>query len=346
MHYPGIADITDSRKPGKSELRFRLKPEGERLGLRLKDLAEQVRHAYQGEEAQRFMRGRFEVKIQVRHPRLEREAIEDLLTMPVLLPNGGQAPLGTVAEIDFAPGFGALKRADRMGVVALHVQLIDSPPISADKIDQDLTSQFFPALERQYPGIQVSRGEAAEEADEIMDDLKRNTFIALAIMYALLAVAFNSYTQPLLFLLAVPVAWLGAILIHWAAGLNFSFQSLIGMVAASGVVVNDSVVLLHFIQRKRSEFLNLADLIVDACVSRFRPILLVALTSIAGFAPMLFETSEQSRFLVPVTLSLAAGLSFGMIATLILVPTCYAVLADIQQFFLRHPRAFLRPGKS
>ena len=342
MRYPGIADITDSRKPGKPELRFKLKPEAERLGLRLKDLAEQVRHAYHGEEAQRFMRGRFEVKIQVRHPRLEREAIEDLLAMPVSVPNGGQAPLGTLVEIDFAPGFGALKRADRMGVVTLHVQLVDSPPISADKIGDNLTSQLFPALERQYPSIKISRGEAAEEADEIMDDLERNTLIALAVIYALLAVAFKSYTQPLLFLLAVPVAWLGAVLIHWAAGLNFSFQSLIGMVAASGVVVNDSVVLLHFIQKKRGEFSNLADLIVGACVSRFRPILLVALTSIAGFAPMLFETSEQSRFLVPVTLSLAAGLSFGMIATLVLVPTCYAVLADIQQFFRQRMQRLFR----
>lgn len=342
MHYPGIADITDSRKPGKPELRFRLKPEGERLGLRLKDLAEQVRHAYQGEEAQRFMRGRFEVKIQVRHPRLEREAIDDLLVMPIRLPNGGQAPLGTLAEFDFAPGFGALKRADRMGVVTLHVQLIDSPPISADKINRDLAAQFFPTLELQYPGIEISRGEAVEEAAEIMSDLERNTLIALAVIYALLAVAFKSYTQPLLFLLAVPVAWLGAILIHWVVGLNFSFQSLVGMVAASGVVVNDSVVLLHFIQKKRAEFSNLADLIVDACTSRFRPILLVALTSIAGFAPMLFETSEQARFLVPVTLSLAAGLSFGMIATLVLVPICYAVLADIQQFLWQRARILFR----
>lgn len=330
MSYPGIADLTDSRKPGKPELGFRLKPEGERLGLRLKDLAEQVRHAYHGEEAQRFIRGRSEVKIQIRHPRTERQTIEDLLAMPIRLPNGGQASLSTLAEIDFAPGFGALQRADRMGVVALHVQLINSPPISAAAINQELTTQFIPSLEQRYQGIEISRGEAAEEADEIMEDLKRNTLIALAVIYALLAVGFKSYLQPLLFLLAVPVAWLGAILIHWVVGLNLSFQSLIGMVAASGIVVNDSVVLLHFIQRRRTEFDSLTELICAACASRFRSIFLVGLTSIAGFAPMLFETSEQAKFLVPVTLSLTASLSFGMIATLILVPVSYAILVDIQ----------------
>ncbi|MGH8612342.1 MAG: efflux RND transporter permease subunit [Gammaproteobacteria bacterium] len=135
--YPGIADIADSRQPGKPELRFKLKPEGERLGLRLKDLAEQVRHAYEGEEAQRFMRGRAEVKIKVRHPRAERQSIDDLLALPVHVPNGGQAPLGALAEIGFAPGYGGLSHADRRGVVKLQVQLVDPPPQSPEAISKD-----------------------------------------------------------------------------------------------------------------------------------------------------------------------------------------------------------------
>lgn len=333
LSYPGIADLIDSRKPGKPELRLKLKPDGERLGLRLKDLAEQVRHAYLGEEAQRFIRGRSEIKIQVRHPRAERESIEHLLAMPILLPDGNKAPLSTVAEIDFYPGFGALMRADRMGVVALHVQLVESPPLSAHAIEQDLITQLFPALEQQYSGLEISRGEAAEEADDIMADLKRNTLIALAVMYALLAVGFRSYLQPLFFLLIVPLAWLGALLTHWLLGLDFTFQSLVGMIAASGIVVNDSVVLLHFIQRNRAAEADSSKLIIDACVSRFRAIFLVGLTNIAGFAPMLFETSEQAKFLVPVTLSLTASLCFGMIAILILVPVCYAILVDVQTYF-------------
>lgn len=329
LSYPGVADLIDSRKPGKPELWLKLKPEGERLGLHLKDFAEQIRHAYLGEEAQRFIRGRSEVKIRVRSPRNERKSIESLLAMPIYLSDGNQVPLGTIAEIDFSPGFGVLKRSDRMGVVVFHVQLVDSPPMSVKAIEQDLESQLFSVLEQRYPGLELSFGEAAEEADRILEDLKRNTLIALIAIYALLAVSFKSYLQPLLFLLAVPVVWLGAIFAHWIVGLNFSFQSLIGMVAASGIVVNDSVVLLHFIQRKKTKAMQLPALIVEACVSRFRPILLIALTSIAGFAPMLFETSEQAKFLIPVTLSLTAGLSFGMIATLVLVPVCYAILTNI-----------------
>lgn len=361
--YPGIANIADSRKPGKPELRFTLKPEGERLGLRLKDLAEQVRHAYEGEEAQRFMRGRAEVKIQVRHPRAERQSIDDLLALPIRVPNGGQAPLGALAEIGFAPGYGGLSRADRQGVVELHVQLVDPPPQSPESISEDLEANLYPDLRRRFPGIEISRGEAAEEADEIMAGLKRNTLIALAVIYALLAVSFRSYAQPFLFLLAVPVAWLGGVLAHWALGLNISFQSLVGMVAASGVVVNDSVVLLDYIKRRaealgsRPEAIGenggpkayglepeaysldpraysleprASSLIVEACTSRFRAIFLVSLTNLAGFFPMLFETSEQAKFLIPVTVSLTAGLLFGMAATLVLVPACYAVVEDLR----------------
>ncbi len=333
--YPGIAKIGDSRKPGKPELRLNLKPAGERLGLRLKDLAEQVRHAYQGEEAQRFMRGRSEVKIQVRYPRAERQSIEDLQALPVKLSTGGQMPLGSVAEISFAPGYGGLSRADRMGVVELHVHLADPPLLTAEAIKKDLQENFYPGLEQQFPGIELSGGEAAEEADEIMEGLKRNTLIALAVIYALIAVTFRSYLQPLLFLLAVPVAWLGVVLIHWVLGLTISFQSLVGMVAASGVVVNDSVVLLDYIQRRRDCALNPGELIAEACASRFRPIVLVALSNFAGFAPMLFETSEQAKYLVPVTVSLAAGLFFGMLATLILTPTCYAIIEDLRSAFTK-----------
>lgn len=361
--FSGIAAISDSRKPGKPEIRFTLKPEGERLGLRLEDLAEQVRRAYEGEEAQRFMRGRSEVKIQVRHPRAERQSIDDLLALPVRVPDGGQMPLGALAEISFAPGFGGLKRADRQGVVELHVQLVDPPPQSAELIKKELEENFYPDLMRRLPGVEVSSGHAAEEADEIMASLQRNTLIALAVIYALLAVSFRSYAQPFLFLLAVPVAWLGGLLAHWAFGINLSFQSLVGMVAASGVVVNDSVVLLDYIKQRRASYEAgdrrpevgkgvtdsdlgpsasslrsqasslippASSLIIEACTSRFRAIFLVSLTNLVGFFPMLFEQSEQAKFLIPVTVSLTAGLIFGMAATLILVPAGYAVVEDLR----------------
>jgi len=204
----------------------------------------------------------------------------------------------------------------------MHVQLVDPPPQSPESISRDLEANLYPDLVRRFPGIEISRGEAAEEADEIMAGLKRNTLIALAVIYALLAVSFRSYAQAFLFLLAVPVAWLGGVLAHWALGLNLSFQSLVGMVAASGVVVNDSVVLLDYIKQRRTRYEaagrrlevgeSVADrdlgptasslqppasslqppasvLIIEACSSRFRQIFLVSLTNLAGFFPMLLS---------------------------------------------------------
>ncbi|MGX2039992.1 efflux RND transporter permease subunit [Methylocaldum sp. MU1018] len=328
--FPGIEEIEDSRRPGKPEVRLRLTPEAERLGLRLRDLAEQVRHAYYGEEAQRFIRGREEVKIMVRYPRDERESLQNLRALPVRLPEGGQAPLGVLADVGFAPGFGALTREDRQSIVSLHVRLNDAASFKGDALFKNLEQGFFKELRNRHPSLTISGGAAKEEADLVAEGLERNTLIALAGIYALIAVSFRSYLQPLLFMLAAPVAWLGAVLIHWALGLTLSFQSLVGMVAASGVVVNDSIVLLDYIRKRGSEAGRQGDIIAEACASRFRPIVLVSLTNLAGFFPMLFETSEQARFLVPVTLSLTFGLVFGMTATLILIPACYAVLNDVR----------------
>lgn len=327
--YPDIAEIEDSRRPGKPELRVTLTAEAERLGLRLRDLAEQVRQAYLGEEAQRFIRGRAEIKIMLRYPRSYRQSIQDLRLLPVRLPDGSQAPLGALAELSFSPGFGALQRENRLGIAGLHVRLEDGHTLNGDEIFKDLQQSYFEELENNYPMLEISGGAAKEEAELVAAGLKQNTWIALAVIYALIAVSFRSYLQPFLFMLAIPVAWTGAILIHWAMDLTMSFQSLVGTVAASGVVVNDSVVLLDYIHKRRNNGEALTVTIVEACVSRFRPIMLVALTTLAGFFPMLFVTSEQANFLVPMTLALTFGLIFGVFATLILAPACYAVLQDI-----------------
>lgn len=202
--------------------------------------------------------------------------------------------------------------------------------MSGDDLYRDLKQTVFEELENRYPALEISGGAAKEEADLVVAGLRRNTAFALVAIYALIAISFRSYLQPLLFMLAVPVAWAGAIAIHWVLDLTMSFQSLVGTIAASGVVVNDSVVLLDFIRKRRkNEAEALTATIVEACASRFRSIMLVALTTLAGFFPMLFVTSEQANFLVPMTLALTFGLLFGVAATLLLVPVCYAVLQDL-----------------
>lgn len=326
--YPGVFDINDSTTPGKPEVWLALKPEAERLGLRLKDLAEQVRGGFYGEEAQRLVRGHEEVKVMVRYPLAERQSLDYLQAMPVRLPQGGSAPLGTLAEVSFAPGSAYINRQDRQRILQVWAR-VDNREADANAIYADLEQHHLEALERQFPGVRVDVSQRRIEQEAMAPMLLRNALLALVVIYALIAIPFRSYLQPLLFMVSVPVAWMGAVVAHWLFGLPLSMESLVGMVAASGVVVNDSLVLLDYIKERQRGAFDTASLICEACTARFRPILLAFLTNFVGFLPMLLERSEQAQFLVPMTVSLSAGLLFGIVATLILTPACYALLEDV-----------------
>jgi multidrug efflux pump subunit AcrB len=298
------------------------------LGLRLKDLAEQVRQGFYGEEAQRLVRGHEEVKVMVRYPLAERQSLDYLRAMPVRLPQGGSAPLGTLAEVSFAPGSAYINRQDRQRILQVWAR-VDNREADANAIYADLEQHHLETLERQFPGVRVDVSQRRIEQEAMAPMLLRNALLALVVIYALIAIPFHSYLQPLLFMVSVPVAWMGAVVAHWLFGLPLSMESLVGMVAASGVVVNDSLVLLDYIKERQRGAFDTASLICEACTARFRPILLAFLTNFVGFLPMLLERSEQAQFLVPMTVSLSAGLLFGIVATLILTPACYALLEDV-----------------
>ena len=323
--YPGVYDLVDSAEPGKPEVRLRLKPEAEHLGLRLEDLAEQMRHAYYGDEVHRFQRGRNEVKVMVRLPRGERQSLNDLQSLPIRLPSGAQAPLGTLAEIDLMPGQARLFRQDRQRILKVAAQ-IDPKLTDINAVHASMAAEEIPNMKREFPGLDVNIGEERQEQDETAQTLILYTAAALAVIYALIAIPFRSYVKPLIFLLGAPVAWSGAVMAHWLLGLSISMESLVGMIAASGVVINDSLVLLDYVQKRGNTDQPMASLILEACTARFRPILLAFLTNFVGFLPILLETSEQAQFLVPMTLSLTVGLLIGMTASLILTPVCYAIV--------------------
>jgi multidrug efflux pump subunit AcrB len=334
---PGVYDVVDSSEPGKPEIKLSLKTNAERLGLRLEQLAEQVHHGYYGDEVHRFLRGRSEVKVMVRYPLEQRQSLDTLKQQPIRLPNGSTAPLGELADIQLAPGYSRLVREDRQRV--LKVQARVNPALAdANALYAQLEKTQIPALQQALPGLTVNIGQERQEQEVMLAAFAKNTLIALLVIYALIAVPFKSYSKPLIFLLAAPVAWCGAVLAHWAFGLPLSMESLVGMIAASGVVVNDSLVLLDYIRQHGDEDQPVDRLIIDACSSRFRAILLAFLTNFAGFLPTLLETSPQAQFLIPMTLSLSAGLLIGMAASLILTPVCYAILArptlhpDLQPF--------------
>jgi len=322
--YPGVSDIVDSAEPGKPELQLSLKPTAERLGLRLEDLAEQVRGAYYGEEVHRLQRGRSEVKVLVRLPIEERRSLDTLKTLPVRLADGVSAPLGTLAEMTQVPGYARLVRQNRQRVLKVQAR-VDPKLADVNSLYADIKNRALPKFQQDHHGLNVAEGQSRQEQEATTASLGRNTLVALFVIYALIAIPFRSYLKPLIFLLAAPVAWSGGVLAHGLLGLPLSMESLVGMVAASGVVINDSLVLLDSIREHEGSERPITELISEACTSRFRPILLAFLTNFAGFLPTLLETSPQAQFLIPMTLSLSAGLLFGMAASLVLTPVCYAI---------------------
>ena len=323
--YPGVYDVVDSSEPGQPEIRLTLKPEAERLGLRLEDLSEQVRHGYYGDEVQRLQRGRNEVKVMVRYPREERQSLDSLAALPVQLPDGQHVPLGVLAKVSLTPGVAKLIRQDRRRVLKVQAR-VDSQNADVNAIYADLEAGGLKNLRLTYPGLSLSIGQERQEQQDMTEALGQNTLISLLVIYVLIAVPFRSYLKPLIFLLTAPVAWCGAVIAHGLVGLPLSMESLVGMIAASGVVVNDSLVLLDYMNEHHDPKKPIAELICAACTSRFRPIFLAFLTNFAGFLPALLETSPQAQFLIPMTLSLSAGLLLGMAASLILTPVCYAIL--------------------
>ncbi|OAI21906.1 MULTISPECIES: efflux RND transporter permease subunit [Methylomonas] len=328
--YPGVYDVLDSNIPGKPELRLSLKPLGDKLGLQLADLAEQVRHAYYGVEAQRFQRSRNDVRIMVRLQADQRHSLDDLYQLPIHLPDGKQTLLAQVAEVSFQPGYAQLNRRDRQRVLEVAAR-VDPAQADLNAIYADLEQLVLPGLQGRFAGLKTDLGRERQEQNATLQALTRNTAIALTVIYAIIAVSFRSYALPLVFLLAAPMAWAGGVLAHALLGMPLSMESLVGMVAASGVVVNDSMVLLDYIHEHEARTTDKVALIAEACSARFRPIFLAFMTNFAGFLPTLLETSVQAQFLVPMTLSLAAGLLFGMFASLLLTPVCYTVLQDFQQ---------------
>jgi multidrug efflux pump subunit AcrB len=333
--YPGTQDISDTFRAGKRELELTITPEGEAAGLSQADLARQVRQAFYGEEAQRIQRGRDDVKVMVRLPEERRATLGGLEELRIRAPDGTEVPLSTAARIHSARGPSAIKRTDRRRVVNVTAD-VDITAGNANEIVADLEATVLPALLADYPEIRYSLAGEQEEQRETLTGLLRGFLFALLVIYALLAIPFRSYFQPLIVMSAIPFGLIGAIWGHIAMGLDLAILSFFGIVALTGVVVNDSLVLVSFINRAyRDDGLPLAKAIRIAGGSRFRPILLTSLTTFAGLTPLLLEKSMQAQFLIPMAVSLAFGVLFGTFIILLLVPCLYAIQEDVKAAFRR-----------
>lgn len=344
--YQGVYDVADSFRPGKKEIKLGLLPRGEVLGLTLSDLARQVRQAFYGEEAQRVQRGRDEVKVMVRYPRSQRESLGDLDAMRIRSPQGAEVPFGYVARTHLGRGYASIRRVNRARVISVTAN-VDDTKGNANETLNAVLAEDMPWILAEHPGVRYSlEGQQREQADTV-HGLLRGFLIALVVIYGLIAIPFRSYIQPLVVMTAVPFGLVGAVWGHLAMGMNLTILSGFGAVALTGVVVNDSLVMVDYVNRRRREGMSLVEAVHVAGVARFRPILLTSLTTFAGLTPLLLEKSMQAQFLIPLAVSLGFGVMFSTLITLVLVPSTYLILEDLREVGIWIGRALWpRKGRS
>ncbi len=328
--YPGLGDIADSHSEGKREIKIRLTREGRVLGVTEESLGRQIRAAYYGAEALRFQRGRDEVKVMVRYPERDRRSLASLDDLRIRLPGGGEIPLRRVATIQYGLGYSTINRTDQKRVIDV-TATVSGKKANAEEIVADLQAGILKQLAADYPGLSYSLEGEGKERRESMDSMKKGFILAMFGVYALLAIPFRSYMQPFIIMASIPFGIIGAILGHLIMGFDISILSMFGIVALSGVVVNDSLLLIDYVNQRRREGIHIADALMTAGIRRFRPILLTSLTTFFGLAPLIFERSFQAQFLIPMALSLAYGVMAATGITLLLIPSLYYVLDDIKQ---------------
>ncbi len=328
--YQGVSDIEDTYSRGKREIKLKLKPAARTLGITETSLGRQVRAAFHGAEALRLQRGRNEIKVIVRYPDANRRELWNFETMRIRTPSGQEIPLLQAAEVIEGQGFSEINRTDRKRVINISAT-VNNQQSNAQEIISDLKQNLLPQLVADYPGLSWDMEGEEKERKESLGSMLGGFKLALVAIFALLAIPFRSYSQPLLIMAAIPFGMIGAVLGHIIMGFNLSLLSLFGLVALSGVVVNDSLLLIDKANRNRREGMTIYDAIVSAGTRRFRPIILTSLTTFFGLTPMILETSVQAQFLVPMAISLGFGILFGTGIILLLIPALYMILEDIRR---------------
>jgi multidrug efflux pump subunit AcrB len=326
--YEGVYDIRNSYERGTPEIKLNIKPEAEALGLTLSDLARQVRAGFYGEEVQRVQRGQDEVKVMVRFPRDERDSVGYLDNMRIRTPDGGRVPFHAVAEVELAESPTTIQRFDRERAVQVSAE-VDKENYEPGKITADIIEKELPEVLAQYPGVRHRLSGASQAQQEVQQDLVKGAFFAVFLIYALMAIPLRSYAQPLIIMSVIPFGTIGALVGHWILGIEVSMMSFFGIIALAGVVVNDSLILVDFVNRERRLGVPLVQAVTDAASKRFRAILLTSLTTFFGLVPIVLETSLQAQIVIPMAASLAFGILFATVITLFLIPSLYLILDDL-----------------
>jgi HAE1 family hydrophobic/amphiphilic exporter-1 len=327
--YPGVIDIDDDSRPGKWEYQIKVKPRAEALGVSLADLAGTIRASYYGEEVMRLQRGRHEVKLMVRYPQDERRSFATLEDIRVTGPDGVKRPLSELADITVARGYSEINRLDQKRSITVTADIdIAKSTLTSGQITADMEKRLMPGLLAEYPEVRVRWEGQREQTNESLRSLGIGFIVALFAMFILLTMEFKSYFQPLLIIFVIPFGCAGAVFGHALMGMPLTLFSMFGLVALSGVVVNDSIVLIDFINHRVRAGHPLREALREAGCLRFRPVLLTSVTTIGGLTPLLLETSFQAQFLVPMATSMAFGLMTTTLIVLILVPVMYSFFGE------------------
>ncbi|MEM9139539.1 MAG: efflux RND transporter permease subunit, partial [Pseudomonadota bacterium] len=328
QRYAGAGNVTDDLALGRPELRFSLKNGAGALGLDARDIADQVRAAFQGATADAVQIDGTGWDIDVRLASGSRETLADIRDFSIKTPDGQRVPLDVVADLTEARGYAVFRRIEGQPTVTVTGD-VDPAFGNADEIVRDTVATFLPGLEAEHPGLSVTIKGAKEAADKTRSSMFSGLLIGLFVVFTALSIQLRSYVEPLVVMAIIPFALIGAVAGHLAMGIDMSMPSMLGFASLAGIVVNDSILLVHVIKAERAKGLSVAEAAPKAALARFRAILLTSITTIVGVAPLLFETSLQAQPLVPMVASIAFGLTATTLLILLVVPAFYAVLEDL-----------------
>ena len=325
VRFPGVFDVNDTYNIGKEEISINLLPAAKNYGVSMMMVASQVRQAFYGLEVQTVQRGRNELKVILQYPENDRSSVADLENMMILTPTGSTIPVRQIAQLELGEGIASIERKNRKRSINVTAD-VDLSITNGNEVIATVMTTIMPKILQKYNSIAYSlEGEQQEQGDNLRS-LGKNFLLAMIVVYMLLAIPFKSYFQPLVVMSSIPFGITGAVLGHLFLGLNLSVLSMMGIVALTGVVVNDSLVMVDFINRYRSEGNSIKDAVLEAGPRRFRPIFLTSLTTFVGLIPLILEKSTQAKFMIPMAVSLSFGVLFATAITLLLVPVSYLTL--------------------
>jgi multidrug efflux pump subunit AcrB len=327
--YDGVFDIRTSNSLGNKEIQLSLKPSAETLGITLSGLGRQVRQAFYGLEAQRIQRGKDEIKVMVRYPKQQRSSIADLENMRIRTPAGDWVPFSSVASFKMGAGVSAIQREDRKRAVSVLAD-INPEKVQSGLVVDEINKEFIPDLVSKYPGVSSEVSGQTKEFQSLISEVAISMLFAIAMIYILLAIPLKSYIQPIMVMSVIPFGFIGAVFGHLVFDKSFNMMSMFGIIALAGVVVNDSLIMVEFVNRARREGMPLKEAVLKAGTQRFRAIMLTSLTTFFGLLPIMFETSLQAQIIIPMALSLAFGIIFATVITLFLIPSLYMLLEDFR----------------